>query len=72
MLHFQLILKMLIIVFILRHVNIIRSLDGGATWSELIDITPHDIWNGQQECVFASMVKDINDDKIQFNLSEGL
>ncbi len=50
---------------VFRHVNIIRSLDGGATWSEPIDITPHDIWNGQQECVFASMVKDINDDKIQ-------
>ncbi len=50
---------------VFRHINIIRSLDGGATWSEPIDITPHDMWNGQQECVFASMVKNISDDKIQ-------
>tara|TARA_B110000211_G_scaffold230590_1_gene290377 strand:- start:207 stop:2135 length:1929 start_codon:yes stop_codon:yes gene_type:complete len=53
-----------------RHINIIKSIDGGATWSNSVDVTPHDgtdggiDWAGMQECVFGSM-NPIVDDKIR-------
>ncbi len=50
---------------VFRHINAIRSTDGGSTWSEPIDITPRAMWNGQQECVFGSMIQEIKDDKLQ-------
>ena len=47
-----------------RHVNIVKSMDGGITWSNPKDVTPHDIWGGAQECVFARMDRNV-DDKIR-------
>lgn len=49
---------------VFRHVNIVRSTDGGSTWSEPIDITPQLMFNGMQECVFASMVQEV-DNKVR-------
>ena len=49
---------------VFRHIYIIKSPDGGVTWSNPIDVTPHTVWNGAQECVFGSMEKVI-DDKIR-------
>jgi hypothetical protein len=47
-----------------RHVQAIKSMDGGTTWSTPKDITPHDLWGGAQECVFARMDRNV-DDKIR-------
>ena len=47
-----------------RHVNIIKSNDGGNSWSCPVDVTPHNLWMGMQECVFASMNRDV-DDKVR-------
>ena len=47
-----------------RHIYITKSSDGGITWKEPVDVTPHTIWDGAQECVFASM-NPIIDDKIR-------
>jgi len=47
-----------------RHVNIVKSNDGGATWSSSIDLTPHDSWGGIFECVFGAM-NTVVDDKIR-------
>ena len=47
-----------------RHIYITKSSDGGLTWREPVDVTPHEIWDGQLECVFGSMNKVI-DDKIR-------
>jgi len=47
-----------------RHVHVIKSIDGGTTWSTPTDITPHDLWGGAQECVFARMDRNV-DDKIR-------
>ena len=47
-----------------RHVNIIKSYDGGATWTDPIDITPVSLFLGMSECVFASMERDV-DDKVR-------
>jgi len=49
---------------VFRHVYITKSEDGGATWKNPVDVTPHTIWAGQQECVFASMSSTV-DDKIR-------
>ena len=47
-----------------RHVNIIKSHDGGMTWTSPIDITPVSLFLGMSECVFASMNRDV-DDKVR-------
>jgi len=47
-----------------RHVNIIKSHDGGMTWTDPIDITPVSLFLGMGECVFASMERDV-DDKVR-------
>ena len=49
---------------VFRHIYVTRSTDGGLTWEDPVDVTPHDIWNGAQECIFGSM-NDIVDDKIR-------
>ncbi len=49
---------------VFRHINIIKSNDGGETWSCSIDVTPNSAWIGMKECVFGSMNK-IVDDKIR-------
>ena len=49
---------------VFRHIYITKSSDGGTTWKEPVDVTPHTIWNGAQECVFGSM-NPIVDDKIR-------
>lgn len=47
-----------------RHVNIIKSHDGGMTWTSPIDVTPVSLFLGMSECVFASMERDV-DDKVR-------
>ena len=49
---------------VFRHVYITKSSDGGTTWKDPVDVTPHTIWDGAQECVFASM-NPVVDDKIR-------
>ncbi|MDA7596484.1 fasciclin domain-containing protein, partial [Flavobacteriales bacterium] len=47
-----------------RHIYTTRSTDNGLNWSCPIDLTPHDNWGGQIECVFGSM-SPIVDDKLR-------
>ena len=47
-----------------RHIHIVKSTDGGATWSSSADVTPHDGFGGIFECVFGSMNPQV-DDKIR-------
>ena len=47
-----------------RHLYITRSEDGGTTWETPVDVTPHDMWDGMQECVFGSM-SPLVDDKLR-------
>jgi hypothetical protein len=49
---------------VFRHIYITKSEDGGSTWKTPIDVTPHDMWTGMQECVFGSMNPVVND-KVQ-------
>jgi len=49
---------------VFRHIYIIKSQDGGQTWSNPIDVTPHTVWTGAQECVFGSM-NPVVDDKVR-------
>jgi hypothetical protein len=49
---------------VFRHIYIIKSQDGGQTWSNPIDATPHTMWDGAQECVFGSM-NPVVDDKVR-------
>ena len=49
---------------VFRHIYITKSSDGGVSWKEPVDVTPHDIWGGSQECVFGAM-NNIVDDKIR-------
>jgi len=49
---------------VFRHVYITKSSDGGTTWKDPVDVTPHTAWDGAQECVFASM-NPVVDDKIK-------
>jgi hypothetical protein len=49
---------------VFRHIYITKSEDGGITWKTPVDVTPHDDWNGMQECVFGSM-SPVVDDKIR-------
>jgi hypothetical protein len=47
-----------------RHVNIVKSYDGGMNWTDPIDITPISLFLGMGECVFASMERNV-DDKVR-------
>jgi len=47
-----------------RHINIVRSIDGGLNWSSSVNLTPHDGFDGLFECVFGSM-NTVVDDKIR-------
>ena len=49
---------------VFRHIYITKSSDGGTTWKDPVDVTPHTIYDGQQECVFGSM-NPVVDDKIR-------
>ena len=44
-----------------RHLYATKSEDGGSTWKTPVDITPHDLFSGLQECVFGSMYPMVND-----------
>ena len=39
-------------------------MDGGVNWSAPTDVTPHNAWSGAQECVFATIDRNV-DDKIR-------
>ena len=47
-----------------RHIFITKSTDGGITWSQSVDVTPHDGFGGMLECVYGSM-NPLVDDKIR-------
>jgi hypothetical protein len=47
-----------------RHIYVTKSEDGGSTWKNPVDVTPHDDWDGMQECVFGSL-NPVVDDKIR-------
>ena len=47
-----------------RHIYIVKSTDGGVTWSSSVDVTPHTLFDGTYESVFGSM-SPIVDDKIR-------
>jgi len=49
---------------VFRHIYVTKSEDGGITWKLPVDVTPHDDWNGMQECVYGSM-SPVVDDKIR-------
>ena len=49
---------------VFRHLYVTKSEDGGDTWKTPVNVTPHDAWDGMQECVFGSMNPTI-DDKLQ-------
>ena len=49
---------------VFRHIYVTKSEDGGITWKKPVDVTPHDDWDGMQECVFGSM-NPVVDDKIR-------
>ena len=40
---------------VFRHIYVTKSEDGGNTWKTPVDVTPHEDWNGMQECVYGSM-----------------
>ncbi len=40
---------------VFRHIYVTKSTDGGTTWKTPVDITPHDDWDGMQECVYGSL-----------------
>ena len=44
-----------------RHLYVTKSEDGGATWKNPVNVTPHDNWDGWQECVFGSMNPVVSD-----------
>tara|TARA_B100000579_G_C22843718_1_gene863112 strand:+ start:2250 stop:4166 length:1917 start_codon:yes stop_codon:yes gene_type:complete len=47
-----------------RHVHVVKSIDGGTTWSNPKDVTEWSAWGGAQECVFGRMDRNV-DDKIR-------
>ena len=47
-----------------RHVNMIKSNDGGLNWTNPVDVTPVTAFLGMGECVFASMERNV-DDKVR-------
>ena len=47
-----------------RHVHVVKSMDGGTTWSNPKDVTEWSAWGGAQECVFGRMDRNV-DDKIR-------
>ena len=46
---------------VFRHLYVTKSEDGGTTWKNPVDVTPHDMWSGMQECVFGSMSPSVDD-----------
>ena len=40
---------------VFRHIYVTKSVDGGITWKAPVDITPHEDWDGMQECVYGSL-----------------
>ena len=53
-----------------RHVQVIKSMDGGTTWSTPKDVTPHDYYGMVHKNVYLARMNPIVDDKIRINLSE--
>ncbi len=49
---------------VFRHIYVTKSTDGGITWKTPVDITPHDDWDGMQECVYGSL-SPVVDDKLR-------
>ena len=49
---------------VFRHIYVTKSVDGGTTWKTPVDITPHDDWDGMQECVYGSL-SPVVDDKLR-------
>ena len=49
---------------VFRHIYVTKSEDGGNTWKMPVDVTPHEDWNGMQECVYGSM-SPVVDDKMR-------
>ena len=49
---------------VFRHIYVTKSTDGGTTWKTPVDITPHDDWDGMQECVYGSL-SPVVDDKLR-------
>ena len=49
---------------VFRHIYVTKSKDGGTTWKTPVDITPHDDWDGMQECVYGSL-SPVVDDKLR-------
>ena len=49
---------------VFRHIYVTKSTDGGTTWKIPVDITPHDDWDGMQECVYGSL-SPVVDDKLR-------
>jgi hypothetical protein len=49
---------------VFRHIYVTKSADGGTTWKTPVDITPHDDWDGMQECVYGSL-SPVVDDKLR-------
>jgi hypothetical protein len=49
---------------VFRHLYITKSEDGGVTWQDPVDVTPHDDFGGMKESVFGSM-SPVVDDKIR-------
>lgn len=49
---------------VFRHIYVTKSADGGLTWKTPVDITPHEDWDGMQECVYGSL-SPVVDDKLR-------
>ena len=46
---------------VFRHIYVTKSEDGGTTWKTPVDVTPHEDWNGMQECVYGYMSPTVDD-----------
>jgi hypothetical protein len=43
-----------------RHIYIVKSSDGGVSWSSSLDVTPHTLFDGELESVYGSMNTVVN------------